>query len=218
MKKQIIAVSILAALVTAPAAFAAPYLGIGYTNVGLTGHSGRPGVTLSAGNLYRDNVLASGSASYARGYYSMAASLGKVIPADGVRFEPYVSMGFLNLDYNQSETGYTTSTVNTGYGYSYTQTTPYSFTQGATIQDFYGLAGADLSIPIGSKVALRIGGGYGHTVSTFGNGNGGQVYKGSAKIGFEVAKHVSTDLQVSYLHVPGASLTNYGMGLSYHFS
>jgi hypothetical protein len=213
MKKQIIAVSILAALAVTPVAFATPYLGIGYTNVGLSGHAGRPGVTLFAGNLYRNNVLASGSASYARGYYSMGASLGKVIPAGGVSFEPYVSMGFLNFDYNQQETGYTTT-----YGYSFTSTTPYSYTQSATIQDFYGLAGANLNIPIGSKVALRFGGGYGHTISTFGNGNGGQVYKGSAEIGFKIAPHVSTDLQVAYLHVPGASLTNYGMGLSYHFS
>lgn len=217
MKKQIITVSILAALAVTPVAFAAPYLGIGYTNVGLTGHSGRPGVTLFAGNLYRNNVLASGSASYAHGYYSMNASIGKRIPAGGVSFEPYISMGFLNLDYNQQETGYTTTT-SSSYGYSFTSTTPYKYTQGAAIQDFYGLVGANLNIPIGSKVALRFGGGYGQTISTFGSSNGGQVCKGSAEIGFKIASHVSTDLQVAYLHVPGASLTNYGMGLSYHFS
>lgn len=216
MKKQIITVSILAALVAAPVAFAAPYLGIGYTNVGLTGHSGRPGVTLAAGNLYRDGVAVSGAATLARGYYQMNTDLGKFIPAGGVSFEPYVSMGFMSLNYQQQKVGYNTITTGS-YGYSFTYQSPFSYRQPASIQDFYGLAGVNLNIPIGSKAALQFGGGYGHTLSVFG-GSGGAVYKGSAKIGFEVAPHVSTDLQVDYLHVPGASLTSYGAGVSYHFS
>ncbi len=197
-------------------AFAGPSLGIAYSDVGLSGHSGRPGVSISAGNLYSNNVVATGSATFARGFYGVSANLGKLIPAGGVSFEPYVSLGFLNLNFNQQETGYSTQTVNAGYGYFFTQTTPYSFNQPATIQDFYGLAGVNLNIPIGQRVALLVGGGYGHTLTTFG-GNGGAVYKGKAEIGFHIAPHVTTNINVSYLHVPGASLTNYGAGLAYHF-
>ena len=214
MKKQIIA-AVLS--LTPLAAFAGPSLGIGYSDVGLSGHSGRPGVTVSAGNLYSNNVIASGSASFARGYYSMNASIGKLIPAGGVSFVPYLGMDFISMNYNQQETGYTTSQVNAGYGFSYTQTTPYSYTQGQSIQDFYALAGADMNVPIGSKVMLQVGGGYGHTIETFG-GSGGAVYQGKAEIGFEVAPRVTANLNVRYLHIPGQSMTDEGAGLSYHFS
>ncbi|WP_163097257.1 hypothetical protein GL267_007275 [Acidithiobacillus ferrianus] len=215
MKKQIIAVAVIASFIPA-VAFAGPSIGIGYTNIGLSGHPGRPGVTLTAGNLYSNNLVASGSATLANGFYSMNASLGKLIPAGGVSFEPYVGMGFLNLNYNQQETGYTTSQVNAGYGYFYTQTTPYSYTQGATIQDFFALAGADMNVPIGSRVMLEFGGGYGHTISTFG-GNGGSVYQGKAEVGFQIAPHVTASINVRYLHVPGQSVTTEGAGLAYQF-
>lgn len=214
MKKQIIAV----VLSFIPAvAFAGPSLGIAYSNVGLSGHSGRPGVTLTAGNLYSNDVIASGSATLARGYYQMSASIGKLIPAGGVSFEPYVGMDFLNLNYNQQKVGYNTVTQNAGYGYSYTYQSPYSYTQGASIQDFYALAGADMNIPLGQKVMLQFGGGYGHTLMVL-NGNGGAVYQGKAEAAFEVAPRITVNINVRYLHVPGASLTNEGVGLSYHFS
>ena len=213
--KALIASAIIA---TFPAvALAGPSFGLGYSDIGLTGHSGRAGATLTAGNLYSNNVVANGSASFARSYYAMNADLGKMIPTNGtVSFEPYVSLGFLNLNYNQQEVGYTTTT-SSSYGYSFTQTTPYSYTQPASITDFYGLAGANMNVPIGSNVMLQFGGGYGHTLMVL-NGNGGAVYQGKAEVGFEVAPRVTANLNVRYVHVPGASLTNYGAGLSYHFS
>ena len=215
MKKQIIAVAVLAAFPIA--ALAAPVVGLGYSDIGLSGHAGRPGVTLTAGNLYRNNVVASGGATFARGYFGMDAAIGKIVQTRGtVSFEPYASLGFLNLNYNQQETGYITSQVNAGYGFSYTQSTPYSYTQGQSIQDFYGLAGANLNIPLGSRVGLQIGGGFGHTLMAQ-NGNGGSVYKGEAKAGFKIAKHITANINVSYLHAPGASMTDYGAGLAYHF-
>ena len=198
-------------------AMAGPSLGLGYSNIGLTGHSGRPGVSISAGNLYSNDVIASGSASFARGFYSMNGELGKMIPTSGtVSFEPYVSLGFLNLNYNQQKVGYNTVTQSS-YGYSYTQTTSYSYTQPASITDLYGLAGAAMDIPIGKQVVLEFGGGYGHTLTTYG-GSGGSVYKGSALAAFGLAKHVSCDINVSYLHVPGANLETEGVGLQYQFS
>ena len=49
-RRALIAMAITA---TFPAvALAGPSVGIGYSNIGMTGHSGRPGVSLSAGNLY----------------------------------------------------------------------------------------------------------------------------------------------------------------------
>lgn len=214
-RKSLVAMAICA---TFPAvAIAGPSLGIGYSDIGLTGHAGRPGITISAGNLYSNNVIASGSASFARGFYSMNADLGKMVPTGGtVSFEPYISLGFLNLNYSQQETGYTTTT-GSSYGYSYTQTTPYSYVQPASISDFYGLAGAAMDIPIGKQVVLEFGGGYGHTLTTYG-GTGGSVYKGSALAAFGLAKHVSCDINVSYLHVPGANLETEGVGLQYQFS
>jgi len=189
MKKQII-VAVIASL--APlAAFAGPSLGIGYSNVGLSGHAGRPGVTLAAGNLYSNNVVASGSATAARGFYSMNASIGKLIPAGDVSFVPYLGMDFLNVNYSQPQLPSAT--------------------------DFYALAGVDMNVPVGSKVMLQVGGGYGHTIETFG-GNGGAVYQGKAEIGFEIAPRVTANINVRYLRVPGQSMTTEGAGLSYHFS
>ncbi|MDA8376549.1 MAG: hypothetical protein M0Z50_05760 [Planctomycetia bacterium] len=215
MKKQIIVAAVFS--IIPAAAFAGPSVGIGYSDVGLSGHAGRPGVTVTAGNLYSNNVVASGSASFARGYYSMNAAIGKLIQAGGVSFVPYLGMDFISMNYNQQETGYTTSQVNSGYGFSYTQTTPYSYTQGQSIQDFSALAGADMNVPIGSKVMLQFGGGYGHTLMVL-NGNGGAVYQGKAEIGFEVSPHVTANINVRYLHIPGQSMTDEGAGLSYHFS
>ncbi|OCB03413.1 hypothetical protein BBC27_08075 [Acidithiobacillus ferrivorans] len=189
MKKQIIAVAAVLSIIPA-VAFAGPSLGIGYSNVGLSGgHAGRPGVTISAGNLYGNNVVASGSATLANGYYGFHADLGKLVPAGGaVSFEPYVSMGFTNINYAQAP----------------------------SMTDFYGLAGANLNIPIGSKVAFLLGGGYGHTIDTFSGANGA-VYKGKAEVGFEIAPHVTANINVRYLHVPGQSVTTEGAGLAYSF-
>lgn len=215
MKKHIITVAVMASLIPV-AALAGPSLGIGYSNVGLSGHAGRPGVTLSAGNIYSNNVVATGGATFASNYYGLHADLGKLIPAGSVSFEPYASIGFLNLNYNQPETGYTTQTTSI-YGYSFSYQSPYSYTSPQSIQDFYGMAGANMNVPIGQKVMLQFGGGYGHTISTFG-GAGGAVYKGKAEIGFEIAPRVTADIDVRYLHVPGANLTTEGAGISYHFS
>ncbi|OCB02520.1 hypothetical protein BBC27_12830 [Acidithiobacillus ferrivorans] len=90
MKKQI---AVAAVLLTFPAlAFAGPSLGIAYSNVGLTGHAGRPGISVGASNLYRNNVYAVGSATCANGFYQVQAKLGKRIGAGGVVFNPFVSM------------------------------------------------------------------------------------------------------------------------------
>ncbi|MEB8476236.1 hypothetical protein [Acidithiobacillus ferriphilus] len=215
-RKALVAMAICATFPVA--AMAGPSVGLGYSDIGLTGHSGRPGVTVTAGNLYSNNVVANGSASFARGYYAMNADLGKMIPTNGtVSFEPYVSLGFLNLNYNQQEVGYTTTT-SSSYGYSFTQTTPYSYAQPASITDFYGLAGANMNVPLGQKVMLQFGGGYGHTLMTYGrNGAGGSVYKGKAEAAFEITPHVAANINVRYLHVPGASLTTEGAGLAYQF-
>lgn len=221
-RKAMVAMAICA---TFPAvALAGPSVGLGYSNIGLSGHAGRPGVSITAGNLYSNNVVATGSATVARGFYGMNADLGKMIPTGGtVSFEPYLSLGFLNLNYNAQETGYhtTTTTSGGGFGYppvTYSYATPYSYTSPQSIQDFYGLAGVNLNIPIGSRVDLQFGGGYGHTLSTYGGGNSGAVYKGKAEIGFEIARNVTANVNVVYLHVPGAPLTSEGAGLAYHFS
>ena len=218
-RKAIFASAVAAAVFGIPVlAVAGPSVGLGYSDIGLSGHAGRPGATLTAGNLYKNNVVAWGSATYARGYYNVSASIGKLVPAGGVSFTPYASLGFLNLNYSQQETGYNSQTIS-NFGYSFTETTPYSYTQPESITDIYGLAGVDLNIPIGSRVAVLVGGGYGHTISVFGgNGNGGAVYKGKAEIGMEVAKHVTASINASYIHIPGQSITTYGAGLSYHFS
>lgn len=214
MKKITVVAVVILALPTV--AMAAPSVGIGYTNVGLSGHNTRPGITLTAGNRYSNNVVASGSSTFARSYYQMQADVGKIIPAGGVSFVPYLSVGFINMNYNQQETGYTTQTNNSGYGFAYTQTTPHSYLKSRSIQDFFGLAGVNLNVPIGSNVALQFGGGYGHTFSVF-NGAGGSVYTGEAKAAFQIAHNVIADLHVNYLHVPGNSLTSYGAGISYLF-
>lgn len=196
MKKAMIVSAMLALMAIPVLAEAGPSVGISYTDMGLSGHAGRPGVSLNAGNVYANDVVADGSASIARGYYQMDMSLGKLIPADGLSFEPYLSANFLNLNYNQAEGG-----------------TP----QANSIQDFYGLAGVDMNIPLSRKVTFGLGGGYGHTLSTYGGGNGGQVYTGDAIAAFQIAPHVTTDLQVEYQHVPGASMTDYSAGINYHF-
>jgi len=215
--KKVMIVSAVLALMAAPAlAVAGPSVGIDYTDMGLSGHAGRPGVSLNIGNVYRDNVVADGSASIARGFYQMDMSIGKLIPADGLSFEPYVSANFLNLNYNQQETGYTSQTTSS-YGYSFTSLVPYSYTQAQSVQDFYGLAGVNMNIPLSSKVIFGLGGGYGHTISTYGGGNGGQVYTGDAIVSFQIAPRVTTDLQVEYQHVPGAAMTDYSAGINYHF-
>ena len=187
---KVMTVSALLALMAAPAlAMAGPSVGIDYTDMGLSSHAGRPGVSLNIGNVYANGVVADGSASIARGYYQMDMSIGKLIPADGLSFEPYLSANFLNLNANQQQ----------------------------SIQDFYGLAGVNMNIPLSRKVIFGLGGGYGHTISTYGGGNGGAVYTGDAIASFQIAPRVTTDLQVEYQHVPGASMTDYSAGINYHF-
>jgi hypothetical protein len=215
---KVMIVSAVLALMAAPAlAVAGPSVGIDYTDMGLSGHAGRPGVTIGAGNLYSNNAVVTGSATFARGFYGFHADLGKLIPAGGVSFEPYVSLGFLNLNYNQQEMGGLTSTTTTSPGgFQFTQFTQQYYQQQQSISDFYGLAGVNLNVPIGRRVAIEIGGGYGHTITTYG-GNGGAVYRGKAEIGMQIAHNVTANLDVAYLHVPGASLTNYGAGIAYRF-
>ncbi len=187
---KVMIISALLALMAAPAlAVAGPSVGIDYTDMGLSGHAGRPGVSLNAGNVYDNGVVADGSASIARGYYQMDMSIGKLIPADGLSFEPYASANFLNL----------------------------STAQAQSIQDFYGLAGVNMNIPLSRKVIFGLGGAYGHTISTYGGGNGGAVYTGDAIVSFQIAPRVSTDMQVEYQHVPGAAMTDYSAGINYHF-
>lgn len=188
-QKALVAMAIIATFPTV--AMAGPSIGLGYSDIGLSGHSGRPGVTIDAGNLYKNAVIASSSATAARGFYSMNASIGKLVPAGGVSFIPYIGLDFLNINYSQPQLPSST--------------------------DFYGLAGVDMNVPLGQKVMLQFGGGYGHTIETFG-GSGGAVYQGKAEIGCEIARNVTANLNVRYLHVPGQSMTDEGAGLSYHFS
>ncbi len=194
MKSKLILAAVLAVLPVA--AVAGPSVGIGYADVGLSGHAGRPGVQISAGNLYGNQVIASGSAMFARGFYNVNANIGKLIQADGLGFEPYAGMGFVSMNYNQSE-----------YGYN----------QPESIQDMYGLAGANVTMPLSRRVAFGLGGGFGHTLDTFSGANGA-VYTGDAMANFNITHRVSTNLQVNYLRVPGQSVLAYGAGLSYHFS
>lgn len=218
MKKTMMVSAVLASLMAVPVlAEAGPSVGISYTDMGLSGHAGRPGVSLNAGNVYANGVVADGSASIARGYYQMDMSIGKLIPADGLSFEPYLSANFMNLNYNQAETGYASQTFSSGFGPSFTTQVPYSYTQASSIQDFYALAGVNINIPLSRKVTFGLGGGYGHTLSTFGSGSGGAVYTSDAIASFQIAPHVTTDLQVQYQHVPDASMTDYSAGLNYHF-
>jgi hypothetical protein len=208
--------ALIAATMVIPAsALASPYVGLGYTDIGLQGHSGRPGISLVASNLYPKDVLLYGQATYARSYYGMHADLGKLIPADGLVFEPYLSAGFLNLNYQAQETGFNTVTQST-YGYPTTYQTPYSYAQAASVQDLYGLAGVNVNVPISHRVVFQVGGGYGHTLDAL-SGSGGAAYKGKAEIAFALTGKVTADLHASYMHVPAASMADYGCGLSYHF-
>jgi hypothetical protein len=206
--------SVVASVIFPAVAMAGPIVGLGYSDVGLSGHA-RAGVTLSASNLYSKDILASGAATFARGYYAVHAGIGQLIPAGGVVFEPYLSTGFMNLNYQQSMMGINTVS-GSSYGYSYSYQVPYFYKRAASIQDFYGLAGVNMNIPLGQRVVLQFGGGYGHTLMSM-SGASGAVYKGKAEIGFALTKRVSTNLHVNYLHVPGAILTNYGFGISYRF-
>jgi hypothetical protein len=217
MKKAMIISAVLALMAVPMLAEAGPTANISYTDMGLSGHAGRPGVSLNAGNVYANGVVADGSASIARGYYQMDMSIGKLIPADGLSFEPYVSANFLSLNYNQLETGYTSQTFSSGFGSSFTTQTPYTYTQANSIQDLYATAGVNMNIPLSRKVAFGLGGAYGHTLSTYGGGNGGAAYTGDAIADFQIAPRVTTDLQVAYQHVPGASMTDYSAGINYHF-
>lgn len=194
MKKVMVFSAVLSLLAAPALAFAGPSVGISYTDMNLAGHSGRPGVGLNAGDVLNNKVVIDGSASVARSYYNIDASIGKFIPIFGgeASVAPYFAAGFLHLKYN-TETGYT------------------------RLQDVYGLVGANLDIPLSRRVAFGMGGGYGHTFGTYENGIGGAVYTGDAILSFQIAPHVSTDVAFQYLHVPGAAMQDYNVGLNYHF-
>ena len=190
MKKQIV-ITIAAVLSIAPAvAFAGPSVGLGYTNIGLTGHSGRPGVTLSAGNMYKHNVVAAGNATIASNFDSFNAQIGKELPVTGtVSVEPYLAAGFTNINYAKAP----------------------------SLTDVYALAGANVNMPVTRSVSFGFGGSYGHTIGSYGSA-GGQVYTGDAIAAFKIAPRVSSDLSVSYMHIPGQAGMQYSAGLAYHFS
>lgn len=170
-----------------------PFLGLGYSSIAMPGHSSRPGVTLFAWQRFHDNVQVNGSATLARSFYGFNASVGKDIAASSdVTFEPYLGAGLVSMNYNNQPVQ-------------------------ASIQDSYALAGANVGWMVSPRIQLALGGGYGRTLTTL-NGNGGSVvYKGEAEAAFGLSRHWAGDLKVSYLHLPGASLTSYGAGLSYHF-
>jgi hypothetical protein len=187
-KKALVAMAIFA---TFPAvAMAGPSVGIGYTNIGLSGHGGRPGVTLSAGNMYKHGIVAAGNATIASNFGSFNTQIGKELPVTStVSVEPYLSAGFTNINYAQAP----------------------------SLTDFYGLAGANVNMPVTRNVSFGLGGSYGHTIGSYGSA-GGQVYTGDAIAAFKIAPHVSSDLSVSYMHIPGQGGMQYSAGLAYHFS
>ncbi|MBU2833024.1 hypothetical protein [Acidithiobacillus ferriphilus] len=191
MKKAMIISAVLALMAVPMLAEAGPSAGISYTDVGISGHAGRPGGSLNLGNVYRGGVVVDGSVTAARGFDQFDVSVGKLIPADGLEFDPYASANFMNVNYSNPAAN--------------------------SVQDFYGLAGVNVSLPLSREVALGVGGGYGHTMGVYGDASGGSVYTGDAIASFKIAQHVTTDLQVAYQHVPGASMTDYSAGINYHF-
>ena len=194
-----------------------PALGLGYTSIGLSGHTAHPGLKLFASQHFANDVRVSGSATFARGFYGMDANVGQFIPLSRrIALEPLLDAGFLSMNYNRQEVGYNVSTVNAGYGFTYQQTTPYSYTVPASIQDFYAMAGANLEYRITRRVRFSVGGGFGHTLMVL-NGAGGQVYRGLAGLTAKLSQRWSSDIDVSYLHLPGAAITGYGAGVSCHF-
>ncbi len=204
-------------LVLAGTPLTSPALGLGYTSIGLSGHATRPGVKLFASQRFANDVRLSGSATFARGFCDMDANVGQFIPLSrDIALEPLLDAGFLSMNYNQQEVGYNVSTVNAGYGFTYQQTMPYSYTVPASIQDVYAMAGANLEYRITRRVRFSVGGGFGHTLTVL-NGAGGQVYRGRADLTAGLSRHWSSDIDVSYLHLPGVSITRYGAGVSYHF-
>ena len=194
-----------------------PALGLGYASIGLSGHAARPGVRLFAGQRFGNGIRVSGQAAFARGFYGVDANIGQFIPLSRrVALEPLLDAGFLSMNYNQREVGYHVSTVNAGYGLTYQQTTPYSTTVPAGIQDVYAMAGANLEYRITRRARVSIGGGFGHTLTVL-NGAGGQAYRGRADLTAKLSRRWSGDIDVSYLHLPGASIVQYGAGVSYLF-
>ncbi len=214
MKKAIfVAVAALSTFPAVAMAHTQPFIGIGYASTNLSGHSSRPGATLFGGQRFGDNIQVRGSATLARSFYSFDGSVGKDIAASSaVTFEPYVGAGLVSMNYNQQETGYRSYTQGLFTAFD----VPYTYTVPASIQDSYAMAGANVGWMVSPRVQLAFGGGYGHTLTVL-NGNGGAVYKGEAQATFGISKRWATDLQVSYLHLPGASLTSYGAGVAYHF-
>lgn len=213
MKKAIFVAAALSISPVIAMAHTQPFLGIGYSSTALSGHSSRPGATLFAGQRFGDNVQVRGSATLARSFYSFNGSVGKDIDISrAVTFEPYLGAGLVSMNYNQQETGHRSYTQGLFTAFN----VPYSYTQPASIQDSYILAGANIGWFVSPRVQLALGGGYGHTLTTL-NGNGGAVYKGEAQATFGISKRWAADLQVAYLHIPGASLTSYSAGVAYHF-
>ena len=190
MKKIIISVAVLSAIIPV-AAFANTSVGVGYSNVHIAGHGTLPAANIFAGDLYSNNVVAWAGATLANGYDSVHMSVGKRVQAGYVVVEPFVTVGFMHANY--------------------APTAP-------IIDDTYGLAGADMYVPITPRVDVEVGGGYGHTIATAG-GIGGPVYRGNATLNFGLAKHVVCGLDVTYTHLPAMpNIVSYGAGISYHFS
>ncbi|MBN6739860.1 hypothetical protein JKG47_04800 [Acidithiobacillus sp. MC6.1] len=218
MKKTLFSLAIASIFAPVVALAATPVIGLGYSDVGLSGHAGRPGITLSAGQVSRNNVDASGSVTFARSFYHVNADIGKIVPlSSSFALVPHLGAGFISLNSQQSMTWYSTTTQNLGYGATYTYASPYQYTVPSSIQDFYVQAGANLEYRITPRLRLAIGGGFGHTVMVL-NGNGGQVYDGHATLNIGLARRWTGDATVGYLHLPGAAITQYGAGVSYHFS
>ena len=220
MKMKIIVASILA---LAPAvALAGPSLGIGYTDVGIPGHAGRPGINIESGQEFRDGVVAWGGATLARSFYAVSAHVGKAVPMGrGLSLVPYAGAGFVSLNEVQQVTGsraVTSTTPSMGFGrpVTYTYSVPYSLSVPTSRDDFYLGAGANLQWTLSPGVALVAGGDFGHTLG--GIGGGGSVYGGHASLTAALSRQWSGNLRVSYLHLPGAQITEYGAGISYQFS
>ncbi len=194
MKKIALISAVLASLMAVPlVASADPSFGIGYSNIDLSGHSSRPGVSVNMGDLLGGGYVANGFATVARSFYQIDASVGKLIAADNnaLAFEPFVSANFLHAKEN----------------------TPVP----QTISDSFLLAGVNTDIPVSRNVSFGFGGAFGHTLSSTSGTAGGQVYTGDAMANLQLTRHVTTDVSVTYLHVPGQNTMEYDMGLNYLF-
>ncbi|MBU2804354.1 hypothetical protein HF668_04115 [Acidithiobacillus ferridurans] len=97
--KKILFASVLFALAPA-AAFASPaspVVSLGYTGVGLSGHSVRPGFSIDAGQGFKHHIVATGGATIARNFYEVGAGIGKMIPlSSALTFTPHIRAAFID--------------------------------------------------------------------------------------------------------------------------